>query len=1186
MKLEKIKLSGFKSFVDPTVIPINGNLTAIVGPNGCGKSNIIDAVRWVMGESSAKHLRGGSMADVIFNGSSGRKPVNTASVELVFDNTERKLGGEYAQYDSISIKRQVSRDGQSLYLLNGSRCRRKDITDIFLGTGLGSRSYAIIEQGTISRMVEAKPDELRIHIEEAAGVSKYKERRQETESRMKHTRENLERLDDLRDEVEKQLKHLQKQAEKAEKYTELKKLERQLRLELLAMRWKNYDGVSQTLDYRLQTIAQTHNQLFISLRDIEAELEQKRIQYKQQQQQTDSAQGNYYQVVADVSGLEQAIRLNEMNHEEVRQEINRLQGQAEHFSEELQTDLQQLEELKQAAYEAEATLVVAGEELDCAQQAQQDILGQRAQWQQHWDEFRTQSAKFNEEAEILRLKIHQLETQNRQLKVRHEKLELERGELSVGPLEAETAALARAIEQLENHRSEVRQQLELAHQKIGQQRQHIKQTHDDLHDCRLELQAVNGKITSLELLQQHAMGKDNRKLMDWLAQLKLENAPRLVEFTVAEQGWELAVETVLGLYLEAICLDDMSPVLAALPQLQDQSISLLKTASASRRIVEPALPLLSDKINSPWDLQGLLTGIYCADDLAEAVRMSATLKPYESVITRDGTWLGQGWLKINRQQDAKAGVLVREQELKQFRQQKALLVEKIDQLSQLLESAEADLKSVEINRETAQKYDAQLAGELSDKTSQQSGCSARLEQQRRRLSQLSPELDEIVQELADNAEYLLEHSDRQTLIQAALAEFDDQRNTLESANQQLQIRQQEAQRATDEARQKLYNVKSRLESLQSSENLAAKQIERLKLQHEHTVDRIQELTFKLSETLKPLDNEKQQLTELTAAKARLETGLKVQRQAQEHLEKEITALSERYLQTQKALEAEKEALDKLRFELQESKVRRQTVQEQLNEIDADISQVIQLLPEHAEESLWKRQVDELAGQIERLGTINLTAIEEYQSQAERMAFLNAQHDDLTEALQTLEQAISKIDKESKLRFKETFDKINSGLQEKFPKLFGGGQAYLELSEAAQERAGESGSDGKPAADLWSEAGVNIIARPPGKRNSSIHLLSGGEKALTAVALVFSIFELNPAPFCLLDEVDAPLDDANVGRFSKMVEEMSKTVQFLYISHNKATMEIAKQLAGVTMKEPGVSRMVAVDIEEAVSMAET
>ncbi len=351
MKLEKIKLAGFKSFVDPTTIPINGNLTAIVGPNGCGKSNIIDAVRWVMGESSAKHLRGGNMADVIFNGSSGRKPVSIASVELVFDNSEGKAGGEYAKYATISIKRQVSRDGQSLFMLNGSKCRRKDITDLFLGTGLGSRSYAIIEQGTISRMVEAKPEDLRVHIEEAAGVSKYKERRSETETRMRHTRENLERLNDLRDEVEKQIKNLARQAEKAEKYTELKKQERQFKQELLAMRWRNFQRSAQQLEAKLQSIAEEHNRLFVLLRDTEKAMELKRGEQKAQQQHLDSTQAEYTALVAEVSRLEQTIKHNQKSHEETLVEIERLKQQAEHAQAECELDRQQLEEIRQTLLE-------------------------------------------------------------------------------------------------------------------------------------------------------------------------------------------------------------------------------------------------------------------------------------------------------------------------------------------------------------------------------------------------------------------------------------------------------------------------------------------------------------------------------------------------------------------------------------------------------------------------------------------------------------------------------------------------------------------------------------------------------------------------------------------------------------------------------------------------------------------
>jgi len=1176
MKLEKIKLSGFKSFVDQTVIPISGNLTAIVGPNGCGKSNIIDAVRWVMGESSAKHLRGGSMADVIFNGSSGRKPVSTASVELVFNNTDSKLGGEYSQYDTIAIKRQVSRDGTSVFMLNGSRCRRKDITDIFLGTGLGSRSYAIIEQGTISRMVEAKPDDLRVHIEEAAGVSKYKERRSETETRMKHTRENLERLDDLRDEVEKQIKHLQKQAEKAEKYTELKKQERQFRLELLAMRWNTYHQAAKQLDEKLQAVAHEHNRLFVELRDIDNSIEAKRAEHKTQQQQTNSSQGAYYQIVAEVSGLEQTIKHSESSREQTTVEINRLRQQADRSLAELEADVQQLEEIKAALFEAEEALIVAEERQEDVLYSQQEVQQQKSAWQEQWETYRTTSSSYKEQAEVQRVKTVQLENQNRQLQIRLDKLHGERSELESNDLQSEIESLDTGIEIIETQRADLHQQLEDLHQQIREQRQQIKHYHDGLHTHRSEMQSVKGKITSLELLQQHAMGKDNKHLSAWLASVDLAENRRLAEFLDVQPGWDKAVETVLGSYLEAICIDSADQVIPGLQRLTDESLMLIETQSVgATSVAEPvewatevAPTNLLDKVKAPWDLSNLLSGVYCVDDAETARTLSAQLKPHESVITPDGTWFGSGWIKIIRAKDSKTGVLQREKELRLLKQRQEELHVEIEAFEDQLETAETGLKDAEVTRESIQQQDNSLGSELSVKSAEFSAHSARLEHQQRRLEQVCNDIDELSRETADHAETIAEYQLLLEQAEQSMEQQEQNKHSLEALNQELQSEQQRVDQSANEARQQVYSIKSQIESLHSSETLTGKQLERLQLQHQQSLERIAELELNLHQTLTPMDEEKKQLEQMVADKEQLETRLKTQRRLQEDLEAEITRLSEEHIRVQRALEKQKEALDTIRFELQESKVRQQTVNEQLKEIDADVEQVLQSLPEQAEENSWKRTVDDLLAQIERLGTINLTAIEEYKAQSERMSFLNEQHADLIEALQTLDQAISKIDKESRLRFKETFDKINTGLQEKFPKLFGGGHAYLELTEQDEL-----------------ESGVNIIARPPGKKNSSIHLLSGGEKALTAVALVFSIFELNPAPFCLLDEVDAPLDDANVGRFSKMVEEMSASVQFLYISHNKVTMEIAKQLAGVTMKEPGVSRMVAVDIEEAVSLAE-
>jgi len=1176
MKLEKIKLSGFKSFVDSTVIPISGNLTAIVGPNGCGKSNIIDAVRWVMGESSAKHLRGGSMADVIFNGSSGRKPVSTASVELVFNNTDSKLGGEYSQYDTIAIKRQVSRDGTSVFMLNGARCRRKDITDIFLGTGLGSRSYAIIEQGTISRMVEAKPDELRVHIEEAAGVSKYKERRSETETRMKHTRENLERLDDLRDEVEKQIKHLQKQAEKAEKYTELKKQERQYRLELLAMRWNTYHQAAKQLDAKLQEVAHEHNRLFVELRDIDNSIEAKRADHKAQQQQTNSSQGDYYQIVAEVSGLEQTIKHSESSREQTTIEINRLRQQADQSLAELEADVQQLEEIKAALFEAEEALIVAEERQEDVLYSQQEVQQQKSAWQEQWETYRTTSSSYKEQAEVQRVKTVQLENQNRQLQVRLDKLHGERSELESSDLQSEIESLDTGIEIIETQRAEFHQQLEDLHQQIREQRQQIKQYHDGLHTHRSEMQSVKGKIISLELLQQHAMGKDNKHLSAWLESVDLVENRRLAEFLDVQAGWDTAVETVLGSYLEAICIESAEQIIPGLQRLTDESLMLVETQSVgATSVAEPvewatevAPTNLLDKVKAPWDLSNLLSGVYCVDDAETARTLSAQLKPHESVITPDGTWFGSGWIKIIRAKDSKTGVLQREKELRLLKQRQEELHIQIEAFEDQLETAETGLKDAEVTRESIQQQDNSLGSELSVKSAEFSAHSARLEHQQRRLEQVCNDIDELSRETADNAETIAEYQLLLEQAEQSMEQQEQNKHSLEALNQELQSEQQRVDQSANEARQQVYSIKAQIESLRSSETLTGKQLERLRLQHQQSVERIAELELNLHQTLTPMDEEKKQLEQMVVDKEQMDTRLKKQRRLQEDLEAEITRLSEEHIRVQRALEKQKEALDTIRFELQESKVRQQTVNEQLKEIDADVEQVLQSLPEQAEENSWKRTVDDLLAQIERLGTINLTAIEEYKAQSERMNFLNEQHADLIEALQTLDQAISKIDKESRLRFKETFDKINTGLQEKFPKLFGGGHAYLELTEQDEL-----------------ESGVNIIARPPGKKNSSIHLLSGGEKALTAVALVFSIFELNPAPFCLLDEVDAPLDDANVGRFSKMVEEMSASVQFLYISHNKVTMEIAKQLAGVTMKEPGVSRMVAVDIEEAVSLAE-
>lgn len=1170
MQLEKIKLAGFKSFVDPTTIPINGNLTAIVGPNGCGKSNIIDAIRWVMGESSAKHLRGGNMTDVIFNGSSGRKPVSMATVELVFDNTLNKLGGVYAQYDTLSIKRQVSRDGMSQYYLNNAKCRRKDVTDLFLGTGLGSRSYAIIEQGTISRIVESKPEDLRMHIEEAAGISKYKERRQETEQRMRNTQENLERLTDVRDEVSKQLKHLHKQAEKAEQYTQLKKQERRYKLELLALRWQAYQLSTQTLQTKLQAVVAEHNRLFVLVRDLDNSIVEQRINHKQKQLQFEQHQALFYQSATEVAQLEQTIRHNEKDQEQTLIEQGRLQQQVTEAKQNLEDDQQALQEIQETLVMLTESLEsVRLEEATCLTALQQ-LQQQQTVAQQVWEQFRTEILGFKNQADMQQARLQQLEQQSRFVQNRLQRLYTERDTLMATDLAKERESLEERIQILSEQQAENHERLQQTLELLQQQQQHLRETQIELHSQQALQHSVVGQITSLELLQQHAMGKDNQTLQQWLQHIGLVDQQRLAECLEVETGWEVAVETVLGDFLEALCLEDIQTAITHLDELSGQSVTLFNSAFKSPPLANDAhlSQLLLDKVKAAWPLSNLLQGIYCAEDINSAQLLLPAIAAHESVITRTGEWLGSNWLKVVRTPDAKQGVLQREQQLRVLKQQEQQLQSSLHSLSAQVAKSEVQLQATTSERDSLQLQEKQDARELASEQALLQVCSTKLQQQQQRLQQLN---DDIEDALAENNQYAEETATANALYRvaaASLAAHNTQQIAMEQQQLQLKTQLHSAEKQLLQARERLNQLNSQGESLRATEILTIKQLERLKLTQQQALERQTELHKKLQAILLPLDDERFALEQALENKQQADLVLKNLRHALDESELTLTQLTETYTQAQQNLESHKQQLDTIRFEQQECDVRQQTVSEQLQELEADVTEVLTGIAPEASERTWKAQLEKLTQQITNLGSINLTAIEEYQAQDARMRFLTEQHNDLVMALETLQQAINKIDKESRQRFKETFDKINTGLQQKFPKLFGGGQAYLQLTQ-----------------DDLLDAGVNIIAQPPGKRNSSIQLLSGGEKALTAVALVFAIFELNPAPFCLLDEVDAPLDDANIGRFSQMVAEMSETVQFLYISHNKATMEIAKQLAGVTMKEPGVSRMVAVDIEEAVSLAE-
>ena len=1167
MRLDRIKLAGFKSFVDPTTIPTPGNLIGIVGPNGCGKSNIIDAVRWVMGESSAKHLRGESMADVIFNGSSSRKPVGMASVELVFDNGEGKAPGEFAKYPEISIKRQVSRDGQSTYILNGTRCRRKDITDLFLGTGLGSRSYAIIEQGMISRLIEAKPAELRELIEEAAGISKYKERRHETELRMGHTQENLDRLMDLREEVGKQLESLKRQAKKAEKYTALKDEERGYREQLLGLRWRKYDEQFQTHQGQLAQY-ETH---FRTLAGEDHALNETLGTFREQQESLQKSlneeQARFYELGAEISRLTQNIRHAKETHENLIQEEARLLEEQQQAEIDLENDQAQLASLVEELAELEILLEEAREaELETAtlrEDADHTLKSARQQFEQ----LSSDIGRYRSQRDIQHARIGQLEQQARQLEARREKLEVERQEVEA-TLNAEgLAELELAVAELEAERSSLQETLQQLHTRIQEGREQMKTLQHELNARRAELHAMNGKISSLETLQEHAMGKDRAGLQRWLAEHQLDQTSRLAEHLDVHPGWETAVETVLGPQLQALCIEQTENLAPHLSALAGESLALFETRPSQNQTDDSLGPRLLERVNSPWNLSPLLGAVYCADDLHTAHHISAQLAEHESVITPDGTRLGPGWLTMQKLDGGQAGVIKRERELKSLKKELETLRSRIETLEEQFHTTETATRQAEQERERLQTEERRLGAEHGRAKSELSATQARCEQATKRLNQINSELIELGAQHSEEKEAIEESRLLQVEAEERLAELELQASDHADNRNRLENRLTETDAALRQAREKVNTLKGRSESLRSNEQLTRRHLERAQGQFDQALQRLEALRTRVAETGQPTEETHNQLDELIEQRSRAEKVLADLRHRATELEVGIRQSSESKLRNERELAGIKEQLEKIRLELSANEVRRQTVQEQFEELGADPSRVLETLPEEADEKTWQQRVGELAEEIARLGAVNLTAMEEYLVQEERMAFLDQQNQDLSESLASLREAIEKIDKECRTRFKDTFDLINAGLQRMFPKLFGGGQASLDMTDR----------------DLL-ETGVTIMARPPGKRNSSIHLLSGGEKALTAAALVFAIFELNPAPFCLLDEVDAPLDDANVGRFSQLVKEMSERVQFLFISHNKATMEIAQHLAGVTMKEPGVSRIVAVDIDAAVEMA--
>lgn len=1147
MRLKQIKLAGFKSFVDPTKIPFLQALSAIIGPNGCGKSNVIDAVRWVLGESSAKHLRGDSMSDVIFNGSSARKPVSVAGVELVFENKQGRLAGQYASYEEISVKRQVSRDGESWYFLNGQKCRRKDITDLFMGTGLGPRSYAIIEQGTISRLIESKPQDLRTFIEEAAGISRYKERRRETENRIRHTRENLARLGDIRSELAKQLDKLSQQAKAATQYRELKQAERKTHAELLVMRYQELQSQMADLSEQINSleVQQVAAQSLVQTSElVSTELQLTLSQLAQQEQHAVEA---YYLTGTEIAKLEQQLHSQKLREAQLHTQLEQLHEQITQNKAKLDTY-----QVSFHALELELGQLIPQHEL------QQEMLDElQTQWEMSVSRSEAQTAAARTHAALvaqhqLQLELHRSKWHHQQQLCAHKTQlhQAQRQELSSlteHVLADDSPFLSQEIERLDQaitQQVELNQELELA----------LTENTQTLNVARGEFEQLSQRLTAMrarfELVEQ------------WLAkQEELSDRPQLWQRIQVENGWEAAAELALqGLMTLAVGVN------AGECGFNTDPAGLEKNSEKVDDIQNPPIKPLAEVNLAPW-----LKGIKWADNLASAQAQLSNLAADERIVTADGYLLGKGFL-IAKQDNSQSLVQLSKEQIQlkdaiaEQQQTSVLQQSRLDALAQQL-TQERDSLTQGIKRLH------QLQLDKATHSTQLNHAQALAKQRETKRQQLAETLARMHAELAELDGQLMLLSEQEDELADALAQSIDKQQQ-QSQDAQGDIARHQALKAQiSDAERGLSALNVGVQSATTRMAVSTEQIELQRIRIAELVQSKEGLSAQLASTV--LRYGEQQSAKLSEQLAQLLNEQQRQQQSLNALRTQQAAHTETLNSIGLKQKQELGQLEGLTQRLSTLKLRREGVKGQadsqlaaLLEQQIVLAQIIDSLPKDAQVDKWQGDLDQIRQKIIRLGAINLAAIEEFEQQSERKSYLDHQDEDLNNGLATLEEAIRKIDKETRSRFKATFDAVNEDLGQLFPKVFGGGRAYLALTE-----------------DDLLDTGVTIMAQPPGKKNSTIHLLSGGEKALTALSLVFAIFRLNPAPFCMLDEVDAPLDDANVERFCRLLKEMSQSVQFIYISHNKITMEMADQLIGVTMHEPGVSRIVAVNLEQAVAMAD-
>jgi len=1215
LRLKHIHIAGFKSFVDPVTIPATSQLTGIVGPNGCGKSNVIDAVRWVLGESKARELRGASMQDVIFNGSAGRKPASRASVELLFDNSLGKAAGQWSQYAEISVKRLLTRTGDSSYWINNVQVRKKDMADLFLGTGLGGDAYAIIEQGMISRIIEAKPEELRGFLEEAAGVSKYKERRKETESRLRDTRENLDRVSDIREELGRQLEKLAGQAEVARRYFELD-ADKGLKTHWLALIRKR-DAQARQIDLQRQLEAARNDieARTADLRRQEADLEARRLEQFAATEALNQAQAHFYAESGEVARVEQELRHLHGTRERLALDIRqagerRLETEAERQAAELETS-QRRDELALAEEQAEMLAegaAQAGEALPEADAAWREAQAAVAAVQQ--DMARFEQAIQLEEANQAHAERNLDQHKARELRLMEEQKQL--GESDAAHLERQRMDLEAEQERVER----LGEYLEAARAEWPRHEARLHQARQALDAANRELHRQEAEVAALSKMQAAAQQTESEGAA-WLERLGLTHVARLWQKIRVEEGWETAVEAALGEAMAALVVEadpawteeppearfelllpsppgakaglreagfvPPQPVGDAAPTVgrgagaggegtsfgeSDLAPSLLAPPPAGVSDLHPLAELIhtDDPLLARF-LADRLALAYATDSLAHALAQRERLPIGAYIATRDGHRVSRDTLVFNAPEKGHHGLLARAREIETLEADLELARAGAEEVAEEVSRAEQTLQTARRQGEAlnAQLSQAQEQVHLLQVEVVRGQEAARRVEERR--AQIGRELDELYERMGEEEAAWNDagerHREAQLEYDSAKERLDAARTARQAADQKLHMVRESQRRAEREAQEAAFLVRSlgaRLKDLEERKGRALRTLDELA----GTLERLQAELAQAQET--------PTLALLDAAlekRQQAETALTAAREALEGANAALRELESGRLATEHALEPLKEKLMALELKLQEAHLLETRYAEELEGVE------VEELETHAQaaglatrgETWLKSDLARLEADIAALGPVNMAALDELKAAQERKEYLDAQAEDLETAANTLEEAIRRIDAETRARLKDTYDRVSREFKDLFTELFGGGEAQLILT-------GEEILD----------AGLTVLAQPPGKKNSSIHLLSGGEKALTALSLVFAFFRLNPAPFCLLDEVDAPLDDSNTERYCGLVKKMSEVTQFLFITHNRITMEMALNLVGVTMPEPGVSRPVAVDVEDAIRMA--